>query len=360
MNTSNSFLVQGMGAAMAAIPLFITPIVMKTAGGVLNRFGGIVNNPNKGAFDRMKKGAEGFRKNRQTLRDTRALNGEKRFGGGVVRMKARRSAINKNREQEYNRATVGAIAETATSDDVSRTQKALGWASRGKLGNKSEGELFRGQIAAGGGAGSDDRAYANAKNALKELELGEVKAAHATIDQLDLGDKIDPATGRHPENSAMSIALNEENKHSAAKVAAAIEKVMQAGNAQLANKVIDRHASAAPTNSEQSMIRNTLGNALAQSGPAYAKGGAAAAIQSGAAMSSSAMVDKAITDGKYSMDSIAGAGKEELQVLYDSLRGRNDAAKAKFVSDAGAVLTHDELKTKIGKTTNEVTAISRL
>lgn len=54
-------LVQIVGAFVAIIPLFITPIVMKTAGGLLNRIGGIVNNTDKGVFDRMRKGASGLR-----------------------------------------------------------------------------------------------------------------------------------------------------------------------------------------------------------------------------------------------------------------------------------------------------------
>lgn len=57
--------IQIMGALIAIIPLAITPVVMKTAGGLLNRFGGIVNNPNKGPADKLRKKAEGYRDFRQ-------------------------------------------------------------------------------------------------------------------------------------------------------------------------------------------------------------------------------------------------------------------------------------------------------
>lgn len=61
MASSNSFLVQITGAAAAIIPLAITPIIMKTAGGLLGKIGGFVNNPNKGPLDRMRKGANRLR-----------------------------------------------------------------------------------------------------------------------------------------------------------------------------------------------------------------------------------------------------------------------------------------------------------
>jgi hypothetical protein len=67
-----NFILQVMAAGITIIPLFIVPVVMKTAGGLLNRFGGMVNNPNKGPFDRMKKGAERIRNNSAYVRGKNA------------------------------------------------------------------------------------------------------------------------------------------------------------------------------------------------------------------------------------------------------------------------------------------------
>lgn len=73
--------VQIMGALISILPLALTPVVMKAAGGVLNRFGGIVNNPNKGPFDRMRKGAEGIRKDRvNQMRERRIGRASKIMG----------------------------------------------------------------------------------------------------------------------------------------------------------------------------------------------------------------------------------------------------------------------------------------
>lgn len=65
--------VQLMGALVAILPLAITPIIMKFAGGILNRFGGIVNNPNRGPFDALRKRMEGTRDRINNNRDMRAL-----------------------------------------------------------------------------------------------------------------------------------------------------------------------------------------------------------------------------------------------------------------------------------------------
>lgn len=67
----NNMILQVMAAGITIIPLFIVPIVMKTAGGLLNRFGGMVNNPNKGPFDRLKKGATNMRNNSNYMRGKR-------------------------------------------------------------------------------------------------------------------------------------------------------------------------------------------------------------------------------------------------------------------------------------------------
>jgi len=123
--------IQIMGAGVSIIPLALTPIIMKAGGGLLNRFGGIINNPNKGPFDRMKKGAEGYRKNRQTLRQNRALNGGRRlpFYAGSIKSRTRRNAVNASREAGLRDAQTRYVSEQARSnggDNAFATQMAGG------------------------------------------------------------------------------------------------------------------------------------------------------------------------------------------------------------------------------------------
>lgn len=61
MESNPSFILQVLAAGVTVIPLFITPFIIKSTSGFLNRWTGFVNNPNKGPFDRMRKRAEAYR-----------------------------------------------------------------------------------------------------------------------------------------------------------------------------------------------------------------------------------------------------------------------------------------------------------
>ena len=73
--------IQIMGALVAVAPLALTPLVMKTAGGVLGKVGAFVNNPNRGPADRLRKRAENYRDRRQNIARTRRLDGTSAFSG---------------------------------------------------------------------------------------------------------------------------------------------------------------------------------------------------------------------------------------------------------------------------------------
>ena len=65
---------QLMGALITVLPLVLTPVIMKASSGVMNRFAGIVNNPNRGPFDAMRKRAEATAGRIRNNRDIRATN----------------------------------------------------------------------------------------------------------------------------------------------------------------------------------------------------------------------------------------------------------------------------------------------
>ena len=114
MGSSDNIFVQLSGAAIAIIPLALTPVVMKTAGGVLGRVGAFVNNPNKGPFDRMRKRADNFREHRQNIRAGNALTGNKRvFGAGQFKRASRRNLRN---QASSSYAEVGENAFTLTDN----------------------------------------------------------------------------------------------------------------------------------------------------------------------------------------------------------------------------------------------------
>lgn len=121
--------IQIMGALIAILPLAITPVVMKTAGGLLNRFGGIVNNPNKGPFDRLKKGAEGYRDKRQDIASTRRLGGTNMFREASKNIRGNEGS----RFKRTRGAMSGALGTAAFVGQKIGIQKGAGWGEQRKL-----------------------------------------------------------------------------------------------------------------------------------------------------------------------------------------------------------------------------------
>lgn len=121
--SSDNMAVQVAGAAVAVIPLFITPIVMKAGGGALAKFG--VNNINKGPLDSARRGAEGYAANRRILRQSRALNGVgysmPGYKGNLQR-KMRRDAINASRASGLNSAKTRYLADAAAAQNPDGTE----------------------------------------------------------------------------------------------------------------------------------------------------------------------------------------------------------------------------------------------
>lgn len=160
MASSTSIPVQIMGALVAIVPLAITPIVMKAAGGLLSKIGAIVDNPNKGIFDRMNKGAENLRKREVNRMNNAALNKSGGFSPrrSWLRYTARTAAIDENQQREATRAKTSYIA-----------------------GLTGESSSFSSKMTKGGTEGSLDRARASAQSVLDTLEGQEVSAASVLI-----------------------------------------------------------------------------------------------------------------------------------------------------------------------------------
>jgi hypothetical protein len=94
---SSSPLLEVFSLGVQVIPLFAMPFLFKIAGGVLNRFAGIVNNPNKGPFDLWRKSAEEAKERAVARSQARAsgriAKGGPEFKGGKFRRRAKRAAF---------------------------------------------------------------------------------------------------------------------------------------------------------------------------------------------------------------------------------------------------------------------------
>lgn len=144
MNASNNVVVQIMGATIAIVPLALTPIVMKAAGGVLNRFGGIINNTEKGPIDRLRKVGSNYREGRVNLMKARGLNGTDKLPGrgAFTRWRGRRQAVYTGRENEAKEAQRDYVAGELGRNPSFATSVAGGDAMKGaRLAVKAEASI---------------------------------------------------------------------------------------------------------------------------------------------------------------------------------------------------------------------------
>jgi hypothetical protein len=104
--------IQIMGALISIIPLALTPIIMKTAGGVLGKVGGFVNNKNKGPIDGLRKKAGAFKDRRQAIAGFRRLDRAQR---GLKAVDGLQSKVRGDGKSWVRRKASGAITSTTAA-----------------------------------------------------------------------------------------------------------------------------------------------------------------------------------------------------------------------------------------------------
>lgn len=254
MNSSDNVAVEIMGALISILPLAITPVVMKTAGGVLNRFAGIVNNAEKGPFDRLRKSGSNYRDYRNNLRNARALNSEKPFSqlgrAAFVRRSAKNRAIQGNAGAEMKRAEQTYIAGEVMDDTGKATQFGQRLAGANPFGQADPAAL--------------QRALAGAKFTLEKVEADEIKAEHAMIADFD--------------ESKLLAGLRDVDA-SPARQAAMMSRLIKVSDPEKYAGLVNKYGS---DNSEKNAgVRSSIAEALAQHGPKFLKGSDLDMISSG-------------------------------------------------------------------------------
>jgi len=146
--------------AVQAIPFFITPLLINLSQGVLSRFAGLVNNKNKGPFDRLRKGGERIAKDAQNRGNARKLNDANR--NSAFSFGARRRA---NRERVTS-SLEGIARNNATDTVVSQLEQ------RGPNGGPSSLAMRM-----AGGRDNEEQAGIIANKAVAAAEAEELKEA---------------------------------------------------------------------------------------------------------------------------------------------------------------------------------------
>lgn len=160
--------IQIAGAAASILPLVMIKTIISGATSIIQRVSGAVNNPNKGPFDRMRRGADRTRERQQNRRSIRSMNGGRVFGGGQFRRRSRRDAIDQGIKQQKSVAEADYIAQRA-QDSESFRNKVAGGTSLNQATNTASRS-----------------ALANAINVQAKLTADQVTASKAVIENLNL------------------------------------------------------------------------------------------------------------------------------------------------------------------------------
>lgn len=332
--------IQIMGACIAIVPLALTPIVMKTAGGILNRFGGFVNNPNKGPVDKLRKAGEGYRNSRVNMRNARALGGEKQLGrGAFVRWRNRRGIIASGAESELSRAK----AEYSSSE-LQSNEGLLRAAAGGKAAtDESKMRVMAGAISAADKLKADEVSATNI--VVKDAELSQ-----AEIRTIALGGSV--TKGGRTFDGAKSLATQKS----------ALQQMVTSNDVEGMNAAWNSNV---VRNSSE--LRSTFADALqsASGRPSYFSQGAIAGLRQepkGDALNQAPLnidqtIENAIKAGAYSAEKIAGADKDDLAQIVrvmNASKTLSDDAKQSVMINAEAALTDDRLKNVVGKNKEQI------
>lgn len=215
-NALISFFLYVGSFAVQAIPFFITPILIKFSSGLLGRFAGLVNNVNKGPFDRMRKGTERIAQDAQNRGYARKVG-----GSGIMNFGARRRArverISKglsgtaeHNAGEYFTGALGQMSDQTVDENGNKVGGYSKLGARMAAGDKSEGNII-------------------ASRAVATLEAEELKnALQPLLRQLA---SMDP--GKKREHLQAEVAAG------GSRAAAAVQYAAQVGDTGFLRKQID-------------------------------------------------------------------------------------------------------------------------
>lgn len=311
-HATGSISLQLFGLAIQFLPLAITPLLIKLGGSVLGQVGNKVQG--SGVFGKARKNADAFVKRKQNARDIRGLRNfgaNKRGGLGGLRDKAiqrryKRDGIRSMRQGEFHQANQQYISGYLSgADGYGGGKQALGF------GNKTRGEKFAEQMAAGGGNVAKVRSDAIRAQAT-------ITAENVDVHKFTLKS--------HPPEQLQSMIANPSTDEEIRQ--AAIEIVKERGMPADINNMVKASGSTNMTHDQ----RATIAAAAAASSPLYSSPQAQQAIMDGRvneANFSSTIVAPALMRGDLSAKTLGGSHLSTVAAVSEAVEGGHvDAATA--------------------------------
>jgi hypothetical protein len=191
--------VQVMGALISIIPLALTPIIMKTAGGVLSKVGGFVNNRNKGPIDKLRKRADAFKDRRQAIAGTRRLGYAEK---GLKAVDGLQSKIRGDGKSWVRRKTSGAITSTTAAVMSAGKSAEISAALKDENAKKAladkQSSYVTGRIGSGGAGEDFAKAIAGPTGDIQKVNAAAVaaekKATAEAISNIQVSTNVEPGS----------------------------------------------------------------------------------------------------------------------------------------------------------------------
>ncbi|MBH2008051.1 hypothetical protein I8H83_05625 [Candidatus Saccharibacteria bacterium] len=315
------------------IPLFITPLMIKFGGHLLNRFTGFINDKGKGGFDRAMGRANELKDDQKLKQQTRAANGSNgAFGiyGGI-----QRSGMRAAHKRAYRKAQL----DKAQALDAARHGKSIARGAGGYFGgNKDAKQFIEDQLA----------------NQVKSLEGKQLSGALVRLDQVFLSNDALAELGVGYNDALEEMAQNGTYGGKAVSEtdrAAAIQKLAGQGDLSQIHSLINKANN--KTGSLTNLEREALVKGISQSGisssAAHLGGSALESIRTGEVNGVDQLYQKAIQTGKYSENAIASQSAQSIAGLAAAkASGAVTGSDVNEVKAAYArVEASDTLKTKV-------------
>lgn len=316
VENSQSFLAM-FALGIQVIPLFITPVIMKFGGGVMDRFAGFVNNPNKGPLDRMKKGAKAFREDRKNLQQGRAASGafsptidpsKSKLSNRVNNLQGRAKNFIKNPNAARLRHGMNKEAgESALSTALDRSKKAA-FNNEESIRSAAQGlrpTEFRDQLI--------EESMAHAAQELHDIKMDRV---NATVARFKQDDKLNADTLHEMATSGQrdGKALSDVERAAAVQMAANTAESEKAHDLILASSTMNDG------------LRRILVDSLRQSGftkqNSHFGGSAMNKVLEGQIRTQddiNGLVQRAAEGGKFSAAAISGQSAYTLGMLNNTI-----------------------------------------
>lgn len=325
MNSSDDIAIQIMGACIAILPLAITPVVMKTAGGLLNRFAGIVNNVERGPVDRLKKVGREYRDNRNNLRDTKALKGANQLGrGAFTRWRARRGeeygGVKSNKSRAQQQYTADAMTQQVTDENGVVSTQPTAFANR----------VAGGTMTSSANPADLQRVLANAKFTIEKAELEDIQAEKTFVSNLSSTEDVHKALGSGNNSNARTAAL--------------VDRLITIGKPDDYAGYVNKYGS--DSSEKNSVLRQSIARSLGENGPKFLKGSNLDTIRTGGLGGAGASFENiaASNSAVYSEKNMVADTNDNIRYAYSVA---NDDGKKKLIETAVKLTQNPVLKGEI-------------